>query len=81
MRWLLILPVASVLALKQCKDLISKCPELKNLCFKADSFHLIGDAKVEKVCPKTCGTCDDSDARNGDKQSFSFLLNKAVSDN
>ena len=62
MRWPLIIPVA--IAVKQCKDLINKCPELKNLCFKADGFQLIGDAKVEKVCPETCGVCDDSDARN-----------------
>ena len=55
----LVVLIATVWANKPCNDLINKCKDLKSLCFKSDAFKLIGDAKVEKVCPKTCGLCED----------------------
>ena len=61
---LLFLILPAILANKPCNDLINKCKDLKNLCFKSNGFKLIGDAKVEKVCPRTCGLCSDEDERS-----------------
>lgn len=73
---LLLFLIPTILGSKPCKDLISKCKDLESLCFKSDGFKLIGDAKVEKVCPQTCGMCDDDDGRGARISECSLLQQK-----
>ena len=42
---------------------ISQCDKFKEFCFDSSKVDFIGKTSIEKICPKTCGTCSESESR------------------
>ena len=41
----------------------SQCDKFKEFCFNSSKVDFIGKTSIEKICPKTCGTCSESESR------------------
>ena len=41
----------------------SQCDKFKEFCFDSSKVDFIGKTSIEKICPKTCGTCSESESR------------------
>ena len=50
---------------------LSQCDKFKEFCFDSSKVDFIGKTSIEKICPKTCETCSESESM---AESFSNCL-------